>query len=137
MLLLSLSVAFQAPPHDVPHHGRRWPTPAPDAFDFNQQMHDTRVKVDELLAAGKIAEAEAYMEARRQVFVAQGYQLRKLNQAYFAFYGAYNVGPGAGGQDPVGPAVRQMRQRSRSIKEFLDRMSWLASYADLEKAIGK
>ncbi len=55
----------------------------------------------------------------------------------FTYYGAYNVGPGAGGQDPVGPAVRQMRQRSRSIKEFLDRMSWLASYADLQKAIGK
>ena len=113
------------------------PTPDPEAFDFNRQMHDTRVKVDELLAAGKIAEAEAYMEARRQVFVAQGHQIRKLNQAYFAFYGAYNVGPGAGGQDPVGPAVRQMRQRSRSIKEFLDRMSWLASYTDLQKAIGK
>ncbi len=61
------------------------PTPDPNAFDFSVQMHETRVKVDELLAAGKIEEAEAYMEARRLVFWEHGYRLRKLNQAYFAF----------------------------------------------------
>lgn len=111
------------------------PTPDPDAFDFNLEMRDTRVKVDELLAAGKIEEAEAYMEARRRVFVARGYPLRKLNQAYFAFYGAYNTGPGAAGGDPVGPAVRALRQRSGSIKEFLDRMSWMTSFEELEDAV--
>ncbi len=108
------------------------PTPDPDAFDFNLEMHDTRVKVDELLAAGEIDQTEAYMEARRRVFVARGYQLRKLNQAYFAFYGAYNTGPGAAGQDPVGPAVRALRQRSGSIKEFLDRVSWMTSFEELQ-----
>ena len=111
------------------------PTPDPNAFDFNLEMRDTRVKVDELLAAGKIDQAEAYMEARRRVFVARGYQLRKLNQAYFAFYGAYNTGPGAAGGDPVGPAVRALRQRSGSIKEFLDRMSWMTSFEELEEAV--
>ncbi len=111
------------------------PTPDPNAFDFNLQMHETRVKVDELLAAGRLEEAEAYMEARRQVFWDRGYRIRKLNQAYFAFYGAYNVGPGAGGQDPVGPAVRQLRDRSSSIKDFLDTMSWLTSFEDLQKAL--
>ncbi|MEK9164057.1 MAG: hypothetical protein AAB342_01745, partial [Chloroflexota bacterium] len=111
------------------------PTPDPDAFDFNLEMHDTRVKVDELLAAGEIDQTEAYMEARRRVFVARGYQLRKLNQAYFAFYGAYNTGPGAAGQDPVGPAVRALRQRSGSIKEFLDRVSWMTSFEELQEAI--
>ncbi|MBI3241038.1 MAG: hypothetical protein HYZ49_01930 [Chloroflexi bacterium] len=111
------------------------PTPDPNRFDFNLQMHETRVKVDELLAAGKIAEAEAYMEARRQVFLDHGYRIRKLNQAYFAFYGAYNIGLGAGGRDPVGPAVRQLRDRSQSIKAFLDTLSWMTSFGDLQEAV--
>ncbi|HLB46456.1 MAG TPA: hypothetical protein VJL59_05460, partial [Anaerolineales bacterium] len=89
----------------------------------------------ELLAVGRIGEAEAYMEARRRVFVEHGYQVRKLNQAYFAFYGAYNVGPGAGGQDPVGPAVRQLRDRSPSVKAFLDQISWMTSFEALQAAL--
>lgn len=111
------------------------PTPDPNAFDFNAEMHETRVKVDELLAAGQIEEAEAYMEARRRMFVERGYQVRKLNQAYFAFYGAYNVGPGAAGQDPVGPAVRELRDRSPTIKAFLDQISWMTSFEDLKEAV--
>jgi len=113
------------------------PTPDPNAFDFNTEMHATRVRVDALLADGKVTEAEAYMEARRQIFVEHGYQIRKLNQAYFAFYGAYNTGPGAGGQDPVGPAVIALRERSASLKDFLDRMSWMTSFADLKAALGE
>ncbi len=111
------------------------PTPDPNRFDFNLQMRETRVRVDELLAAGEIEEAEAYMEARRQVFWEHGYRLRKLNQAYFAFYGAYNVGPGAGGQDPVGPAVRRLRDRSSSVKEFLDTLSWMTSFDELQETL--
>ncbi len=113
------------------------PTRDPNAFDFNDEMHETRVKVDTLLADGKIEQAEAYMEARRQFFVEHGYQLRKLNQAYFAFYGAYNTGPGAGGQDPVGPAVIALRERSASLKDFLDRMSWMTSFEELQAAVGE
>jgi len=52
-------------------------------------MRETRIRVDKLLAQGRIEEAEAYMEERRQEFVAHGYYIRKLNQAYFAFHGAY------------------------------------------------
>ena len=77
------------------------------------------------------------MEARRQMFVERGYQIRKLNQAYFAFYGAYNVGPGAGGQDPVGPAVIALRERSASLKGFLDRISWMTSFEELEQALSE
>src|SRR5262249_37172640 len=41
------------------------PKPAP-SFDFVQTMHDTRVTTDALLAAGKVEEAETYMEAQRR-----------------------------------------------------------------------
>jgi hypothetical protein len=72
----------------------------PPRFDFRAAMAATRIRVDELLAAGEIEAAEAYMEARRQLFLANGYNIRKLNQAYFAFYGAYAAEPGATGDRP-------------------------------------
>ncbi len=107
-------------------------------FDFNHEMHETRVKADELLKEGKINEAETYMEQRRQVFVAHGYMIRKLNQAYFAFYGAYaDVPGGAAGEDPVGPAVRELRQQSGSLSEFLNQISWMSSFDQLQKVVKK
>jgi hypothetical protein len=107
-----------------------------DTFDFNHEMHETRVKVDELLKAGKIEEAETYMEQRRQVFVQHGYLIRKLNQAYFAFYGAYADTPGgAAGEDPVGPAVRALRTQSTSLADFLNQISWMTSFEQLQKAV--
>jgi len=102
-------------------------------FDFGAEMHTTRVRVDALLAAGKIAEAEAYMEDRRKFFWDQGYQIRKLNQAYFAFYGAYADVGGAPGEDPVGPAVLLARRRSPTIKSFLDTMAGFSRFEQLQK----
>jgi hypothetical protein len=112
------------------------PPVEPPPFDFNAEMHATRVRADQLLSEGKINEAEAYMEARRRFFWDHGYQIRKLNQAYFAFYGAYaDVPGGAAGSDPVGPAVRSLRAQSRSLSDFLNRISWMTSFTELQKAI--
>ena len=108
------------------------PEPDPDAFDYRAEMRETRVRADELLAEGKIGEAEAYMEARRQFMWEHGYQIRKLNQAYFAFYGAYADEPGEQGEDPVGPAVLELRARSGSLEEFLQSVAWVTSFEDLE-----
>ena len=109
----------------------------PPPFDFRAEMHTTRVQVDALLEEGKVEEAGAYMEAQRQIFYNQGYRfLRRLNQAYFAFYGAYADEPGgAAGEDPVGGAVRELRARSDSPREFLLRMAWMDTYADLTRAL--
>ena len=110
-------------------------------FNFAMEMHETRVTVDRLLAEKRIQDAEDYMEERRQLFVDQGYVIRRLNQAYFAFYGAYNdVSPGGNatgqaGQDPVGPAVAALRQKSGSLATFLNRISWMSSFAQLRKAV--
>ncbi len=112
------------------------PPPAP-VFDFNREMHLTRVETDALLQAGKIEEAEAYMEARRKIFWDNGYKgLRKLNQAYFAFHGNYADQPmGAAGTNPVGAAVRQLRAQSPSLAAFLQTISRLTSYAALQAAL--
>lgn len=108
----------------------------PARFDFYREMHITRVRVDELLAEGKIEEAEAYMEERRIEFVKNGYMIRKLNQAYFAFHGAYaEVPEGAAGQDPVGPAVRALRAQSGSVVDFLRRIARMNSFDDLQRSV--
>lgn len=110
--------------------------PAP-VFDYDAEMHATRIRVDELLAQGHVTEAETFMEARRKVFNAQGYLLRRLNQAYFAFYGAYaDVPQGAAGEDPIGAAVRELWEAAASPAEFLRQMSRMDSAADLERAVG-
>lgn len=112
------------------------PSPQPPQFDFRKEMHDTRVKVDEMLKTGKIDEAGSYMEQRRQVFWQHGYLIRRLNQAYFAFYGAYADTPGgAAGSDPVGPAVRQLRAQSSSLADFINRIARMTSFEELQKAI--
>lgn len=103
-------------------------------FDFNREMRVTRLRADELLSEGKIGEAEQYMEERRAVFVRNGYQIRKLNQAYFAFYGAYNAEPGGSataGRDPIGPGVQRLRQQSATLGEFMQRVSRVRGLADL------
>ncbi len=110
----------------------------PPAFDFRAAMHETRVTVDKMLVEGKIEEAESYMESQRRMFWDHGYHIRKLNQAYFAFYGAYaDVPGGAAGEDPVGAAVRTLRAQSNSLVEFLNRISWMWSFEQLKTAIRK
>ncbi len=107
-------------------------------FDFRAEMHETRVRADDLLARGEIETAEKYMEFRRQVFWDNGYQIRKLNQAYFAFHGAYaDVPGGAAGEDPVGPAVRALREQSASLADFLTTISWMTSFEQLQEAVNR
>ena len=112
-------------------------TPAPPVFNFNAEMHLTRINTDKLLAEGKIDEAETYMELRRRFFWDNGYHIRKLNQAYFAFYGAYADQPGgAAGADPVGTAVRLLRANSSSLEEFINRIAWMWNFEQLLRAVG-
>lgn len=108
----------------------------PPVFDFRAEMRETRVTVDALLEAGSIEEAERYMEQRRLLFVGNGYQIRRLNQAYFAFHGAYADQPGgAAGEDPVGEAVRKFRAQSNNLAEFVRRIAWVTSFEGLKQLL--
>ncbi len=124
------------PPPPQPEPGEAQPEPEPPGFDFRAEMRETRLRVDELLAEGRIDEAEEYMEQRRVLFWENGYLIRKLNQAYFAFHGAYADLPGgAAGEDPVGAAVRELRARSDSLADFLNRISWMTSFEKLQQSV--
>jgi hypothetical protein len=113
------------------------PPPEPPEFDYRMEMRETRIRVDEMLAEGKIEEAEAYMEERRQMFVAQGYVIRKLNQAYFAFHGSYADAPGAAGQDPIGPTVLALRFRSSDLHAFVSQIARVTTLAELETLLAE
>jgi hypothetical protein len=76
------------------------------------------------------------MEERRQFFWQNGYLHRKLNQAFFAFHGAYADSPGgAAGEDPVGPAVRALREESDSLADFINTIAWMTSFEELQKTV--
>jgi hypothetical protein len=113
------------------------PTSEPPAFDFRAEMRETRLRVDELLAAGRIEEAEQYMETRRQFFWDHGYRhIRRINQAYFAFYGAYADSPrGEAGEDPIGEAVRAAWDKIQDPAEFLRKMAWVTTLEGVQAII--
>ena len=113
-------------------------TPQPAAFDFRKEMHETRTMVDQLLGYGLVEDAERFMEERRQFLWNNGYHIRKLNQAYFAFYGAYADQPGgAAGADPVGEAVRSLRASSPSLADFIKKIAWMSSFDQLQRTVSQ
>lgn len=130
-----------APPPPAPVSPQNTPQPEPaepPAFNYNREMHTTRIEVDRLLALGDISGAETYMESRRRFMWENGYQIRKINQAFFAFYGAYaDQEAGAAGQDPVGAAVRQLRAQSANLAAFIDHIQWMWSFEQLQAAVKK
>lgn len=120
------------PPETPPMTGGEivWPDEPPaDQFDYGREMRETRLHVDELLSQGKVEEAEAYMEARRQMFVNQGYSIRKLNQAYFAFYGSYATSPSTG--NPIGGQLEWLYGQSASLRDYLLTVAQFSSHQDL------
>lgn len=80
-------------------------------------LRDLRLEVDALLAEGRVAAAEARMEAGRGELAALGASYRRINQAFFAFRGGYADRPGA--VSPYGPLLQNLRARSTSLIEFV------------------
>ena len=110
----------------------RDPEPAasrePDAFDFDAAMRETRLRTDELLDQGKIEEAEAYMEERRQLMVANGHFVRKINQAFFAFHGSYADSPAS--ISPINEQLEELRQLSETLEDFLKLVAGFGSHQE-------
>ena len=102
---------------------------AESGFDFNQGMREIRRAVDEYLARGEVEQAEEFMEQKRQYLASKGYHIRKLNQAYFAFYGTYADRPTS--ISPIGLELKELRSQSASLKDFLNRVATMASRQNL------
>jgi hypothetical protein len=116
----------------------RQPAPAStsgsSAFDFRAFMRDTRGQTEQLLAAGQVDAAEAYMRSRRDELQGHGYYIRKLNQAYFALYGSYGEGFAASPANPIAGLLHTLRDRSPTLGEFIFRVRGITSVAQLRSA---
>jgi len=123
-----------APP-PVEEDEEKQPPLEPVESEFNREMRHIRLTVDEMLAQGDVEGAEEYMEKRRRFLVSQGYHIRKLNQAYFAFYGSYATSPTS--VDPIGEALQRLRRESVSLDEFVDTVAALANHEDLWRILGE
>jgi len=114
-------------------NGMKQSQPAKSGFDFNKEMREIRKAVDEYLARGDIEAAEAFMEQKRQYLASMGYRIRKLNQAYFAYYGTYADKPTS--ISPIGVELKKLREQSVSLKDFLDKVAVMTSRQDLKVAL--
>jgi len=101
--------------------------------DFNAEMRALRLEVDALLADGKVAEAEARMEEKRLELERGGIFIRKLNQAYFAFYGTYADSPQS--SDPIGPKIERVWELTKDVGVFLRIMREVENVPDLDRAL--
>ena len=128
-------IKFDRKPPPPLSGSRRAAEPDPDAFDFNAEMRETRQRAEELLAQGHITEAEGYMEERRLELVERGYRIRKINQAYFAFYGSYATS--AASVSPIEGQLRNLRQRSETLGEFLNTVAQFSTYDEFLDYLGR
>ncbi|PKN79816.1 MAG: hypothetical protein CVU47_10060, partial [Chloroflexi bacterium HGW-Chloroflexi-9] len=108
------------------------PTATPSgmpAVDRDAVLRDLRLEVDALLAAGRVEDAEARMEAVRLELWEEGVRIRRINQAYFAWFGTYAARPDA--TDPIGAQLRAVRSGSASLPDFLGRVRGVGSRGDV------
>lgn len=104
-------------------------------FDFNREMREIRRTVDQYLAQGEVEQAEKFMEQKRQFLVSKGYNIRKLNQAYFAFHG--NYADSLTSISPIGVELKELRNRSASLKDFLDTAAAMANHQALRDMLSE
>ena len=102
-------------------------------FDFSREMREIRIAVDEYLARGEIALAEEYMNEKQQYLASNGFYIRKLNQAYFAFHGTYADRPTS--VNPIGLEIEELRDKSGSIKDFLEKSALITGREALREAL--
>jgi hypothetical protein len=105
----------------------------PVTVDLTKEMRQLRLNVDALLAQGKVDEAEGLMEEKRRFLEENGVFIRKINQAYFAFYGTYADGPAS--SNPVGPKIERVWELTKDVGAFLRVMREVKNVADLDRSL--
>ena len=103
------------------------------SFDFRLEMKLIRNKVDDLLQAGQVDQAEEFMENKRLFLISKGYPIRKLNQAYFAFHGTYTDHPAAV-SDTFNKLVK-LQDRYPTFREFIWAVSGISSYEEFLRLV--
>ena len=103
---------------------------AASTIDRSAVLRELRLEVDALLEEGKVEQAERRMEEVRLMLADHGVSIRRINQAYFAWYGTYAARPDA--VDPLGGQLRALRARAGSLARFLELVRGVTSRAGVE-----
>ncbi len=126
------------PPKPPPQADSAAQAPAAPTIDVRAELVKLRGEVDALLVQGKIDDAEKLMDDRRDYLAANGYYIRKINQAYFAFNNLYAGAAGSpGAVNPIGPKVDELRRRSGSLAAFLKVIGEVTSVNNLDNALAR
>ena len=104
-------------------------------IDFRAEMHGMRLQVDRLLSEGKVGQAEALMEEKREFLAENGFYIRKINQAYFAFHGLYGDTPAS--SSPIGPKMLELRRLSPSLGDFIRSVAEITSEQELDRLLAE
>lgn len=104
-------------------------------FSYDKYMNETRKETDILLSKGLISEAEKYMENRRIELNTYGYNVRKINQAYFAFYGSYADTPHS--TSPIYEQLLYLRKNVSTIGELVDKLKDISTHEEFESLLSK
>ena len=104
-------------------------------IDRDEVLRDLHAEVDQLLAAGRIEEAERRMEEVRDLLDDHGVRIRRINQAFFAFYGTYASRPDA--IHPLGGQLTEIRERAGTLARFLELVREVTSAAEVEELLGR
>ena len=116
----------------------RLPSPSTPATSTRAQtdalLFDLRREVDALLDRGDIDIAERRMEEVRLQLEDLGRNIRRINQAFFAFNGVYADRPES--SSPIGPILRDLRAQSLSLIAFMQAVRGVTTPAGLEALLG-
>ncbi|HTE86586.1 MAG TPA: hypothetical protein VK821_17840 [Dehalococcoidia bacterium] len=108
--------------------------PAPDpTINVDRVLHQLRLDVDALLIQGNIPTAEQRMADTRRFLTEHGYYLPPINQAYFAFYGAY--ADTAASTSPLGPRLASLRRLYPSLASFVRSVQDVRNAEDLTRLL--
>ncbi|HBF00815.1 MAG TPA: hypothetical protein DDW46_07115 [Dehalococcoidia bacterium] len=93
-------------------------------------LRETRTVVEEMLENGEIEKAEQYMDKQLWNLKLGGYNIRKLNQAYFAFRGNYAESPAS--ISPIGQELRELRGYFDNVGDFIESLSQIGDYGQFQ-----
>ncbi len=111
------------------------PPPSTNRSETDAILRQLRLDVDDLLADGRVEQAERIMEAVRLDLIEQGRTLRRINQAFFAFNGVYGNTPAS--TSPIGPLLSTLRAAAPTLIEFVTTVREIDTLPELQALVDR
>ena len=103
--------------------------------EYSKIMSETYHMVRECLDDGRYKEAEEYMQEGLNLLRHKGYPVRKMNSAYFAFYGQYAYESAFHGANGGLGALLHVLRQNTSLRDFLYTATSCTDMYSLKRAV--